>query len=60
VKQLSGLLGQGLFVAVVLYFLPFRYLGVAASVLAVELVPLTVQLLRRAQRAPGGPLSAVR
>jgi CubicO group peptidase (beta-lactamase class C family) len=60
VKKLSGLLGQGLFFAVVVYFLPLRYRGVAAGVLAVELVPLAVQRLRRAQRAPGAPLSTAR
>jgi CubicO group peptidase (beta-lactamase class C family) len=48
VKKLSGLLGQGLFFAVVVYFLPLRYLSVAAGVLAVQLVPLAVQRLRRA------------
>ncbi|MEY4548774.1 MAG: hypothetical protein RL685_4969 [Pseudomonadota bacterium] len=46
VKSLLGLLARGLFFAVVLYFLPLRYLGVAAAVLAVELVPLAVRLLR--------------
>jgi len=60
VKKPVMLVGQGLLFAVVLYFLPFRYLGVAAAVLLVELLPLAVQLLRRAQRTPGAPLSAVR
>jgi len=50
VKSLPRLLAHGLFFALVLYFLPFRYLGVAAAVLAVGLAPLAVQLSRRAQR----------
>lgn len=59
-KKPATLVGQGLLFTGVLYFLPFRYLSVAAAVLAVESLPLAVQLLRRAQRTPGTPLSPVR
>jgi hypothetical protein len=46
-KTLSGLIGQMLAFTVVLYFLPFRYLGVALAVLVVGLGPRGVQLWRR-------------
>lgn len=59
-KKSSVLLGQGLSFAVVLYYLPFRYLGAALAVLAVELLPLAARQLRRAQRTPGAPLSPAR
>jgi CubicO group peptidase (beta-lactamase class C family) len=59
-RTLSGLLARVLSFAVVLYFLPLRYLSVAVAVLAVELVPLALRRLRRAQRAPAVPLSAAR
>jgi hypothetical protein len=51
VKKLVGLLARVLCFGVVLYFLPARYAGPAAAVLAVELVPLAVQLVRRARLA---------
>jgi CubicO group peptidase (beta-lactamase class C family) len=56
VRKPARLLGRASFLAVVLYFLPFRYLGVAVAVLVVGLGPFAVQLLRRTQRAPEGAL----
>jgi hypothetical protein len=59
-KELPGLLGQALFFSVALYFTPFRHLGVALVALALGLVPLAVQFLRRRQREHRAPLSAAR
>lgn len=59
-RKLTGPISDGLSCAVVLYFMPARYLGVAAAVLGVELLPLALQLLRRQQPAPGAQLSAMR
>jgi hypothetical protein len=51
VQNVAGLIRQLSLLALVTYFLPLRYVGVAVAVLLVELVPFAAQRLRRAQRA---------
>jgi CubicO group peptidase (beta-lactamase class C family) len=60
VRKLSGLIGHTFLFSVALYFLPFRYLGVAWAVLTVGLGPLAMQLRRGAPRPTETPRSAVR